>query len=153
MRLSNLSFSTLLGMIGRGNPFQFRLFGSAAISLLVFLIGQASVQVSNAADLLESLVGTWQFEDREVWIVIHANGSAIQCRIAPDNHVYFSKGAFQAPNFIDWQDFWGRDQVARGAKDITLTGENGAFKYMRANEEPSRLCSVAGGEGTQSDTQ
>ena len=46
----------------------------------------------DGADVLKSIVGTWRFPDRDVWVVISADGTAKQCRIAPDRTVIFSKG-------------------------------------------------------------
>jgi hypothetical protein len=52
------------------------------------------------SDVLKSVVGVWTFGEKQVWIVVRPDGSATQCRIAPDGSVSFSKGAFRAPNIL-----------------------------------------------------
>jgi hypothetical protein len=44
------------------------------------------------SDALKSVVGVWTFGEKQVWIVVRPDGSATQCRIAPDGSVYFSRG-------------------------------------------------------------
>jgi tetratricopeptide (TPR) repeat protein len=95
---------------------------------------------TNNPDFLKSIVGTWQYPDKGVWIVVRPDGSAAQCRIGPQSQVYFSKGSFHAPNVIDWQDIWGNDQVTRSGDGITLTGKNGPFSYVHATSQPSDRC-------------
>ena len=60
------------------------------------------------SDALKSVVGVWTFGEKQVWIVVRPDGSATQCRIAPDGSVYFSKGAFRAPNILAWEKILGR---------------------------------------------
>ncbi|HJX20045.1 MAG TPA: HdeA/HdeB family chaperone, partial [Steroidobacteraceae bacterium] len=44
-------------------------------------------KVSDAADdtdMLKSVVGLWTYGEKQVWIAVRPDGSATQCRIAPD---------------------------------------------------------------------
>jgi HdeA/HdeB family len=82
-----------------------------------------------SSDVLKSIVGTWRFPDRDAWVVVNADGTAKQCRIAPDRSVIFSKGKFQAPDVLAWDQIWGEDKVAHNKDAITLTGKFGSFAY------------------------
>jgi hypothetical protein len=84
---------------------------------------------ADSSDLLKSIVGTWRFPDRDVWVVVNPDGSARQCRIAPDRTVIFSKGTFRAPDLLAWDQIWGEDKVAHNKDAITLTGKFGSFTY------------------------
>ncbi len=93
---------------------------------------QALDKVSDASDNvdgLKSLVGMWTFQDKQVWVVVKQDGSAVQCRIGPDGAVYFSKGLFRAPNVLAWDKIWGNDEAAREKDTMTLTGKFGSFAY------------------------
>jgi len=100
---------------------------------------QAMDKVSDASDSvdapegLKSFVGTWTFQDKQVWVVVKSDGSAIQCRVGPDGTVYFSKGAFRAPSTLAWDKIWGNDEATREKDTITLTGKFGSFSYRLDN--------------------
>ena len=70
-------------------------------------------------DALKSVVGVWTFGEKQVWIVVRPDGSATQCRIAPDGSVYFSKGAFRAPNILAWETIWATTGSWRERRDQT----------------------------------
>jgi hypothetical protein len=103
-------------------------------------------KVSDAADdtdMLKSVVGLWTYGEKQVWIAVRPDGSATQCRIAPDGSVYFSKGAFRAPNILAWEKIWGDDQVAREKDAIKLTGKFGSFSYKRDDSDrPPARCAA-----------
>ena len=93
------------------------------------------------SDVPTSLVGLWTFPDKQVWIVVRPDGSATQCRIDPNGTVYFSKGAFHAPDTLAWEKIWGDDKVASANDAITLTGKYGSFSYKaETNDKPSERC-------------
>ena len=79
------------------------------------------------ADVLKSVVGLWTYGDKQVWIAVRPDGSATQCRIAPDGSVYFSKGAFRAPNILAWEKIWGDDQVVAGERCDQADGKIRVF--------------------------
>ncbi len=81
----------------------------------------------DSSDVLKSIVGTWRFPDRDVCVVVNADGTAKQCRIAPDRSVIFSKGKVRAPDTLTWDQIWGDDQVSHDKDAITLTGKFGSF--------------------------
>jgi acid stress chaperone HdeB len=101
-------------------------------------------QVSDAGDspdALKSLVGVWTFEDKQVWVVIRPDGSAMQCRIGPDGAVFFSTGTFRAPDVLAWEKIWGDDKVSHDKDAITLTGKFGSFSFKPDNSGgPSNRC-------------
>jgi acid stress chaperone HdeB len=104
-------------------------------------------KVSEAADdpdVLKSIVGLWTYPGKEVWIRVRQDGSATQCRIGPDGTLYFSTGAFRAPNVLAWEKNWGEDKVVREKDTITLTGKFGAFSYKLDNggRPPERCASI-----------
>jgi acid stress chaperone HdeB len=103
-------------------------------------------KVSDADDdteVLKSVVGLWTYGDKQVWIAVRPDGSATQCRIAPDGSVYFSKGAFRAPNIHAWEKIWGDDQVVREKDAIKLTGKFGSFSYKRDDSDrPPARCAA-----------
>ena len=93
------------------------------------------------SDVPKSLVGLWTFPDKQVWIVVRPDGSAIQCRIDPNGTVYFSNGTFRAPDTLAWEKIWGDDKVASTKDAITLTGQYGSFTYKAdTNGLPSDRC-------------
>jgi acid stress chaperone HdeB len=95
------------------------------------------------SDALKSVVGVWTFGEKQVWIVVRPDGSATQCRVAPDGSVYFSKGAFRAPNILAWEKIWGDDQVVREKDAIKLTGKFGSFSYKRDDgDRPPARCAA-----------
>ena len=94
----------------------------------------------DSADVLKSIVGTWKFPDTDVWVVVNADGSAKQCRIAPDLRVYFSKGKFRAPDTLTWDQIWGEDKVSHDKDAITLTGKFGSFTYKSASGPLAASC-------------
>jgi len=95
------------------------------------------------SDTLKSVVGVWTFGEKQVWIVVRPDGSATQCRIAPDGSVYFSKGAFRAPNILAWEKIWGDDRVMREKDAIKLTGKFGSFSYKRDDgDRPPARCAA-----------
>ncbi len=95
------------------------------------------------SDVLKSVVGLWTYGDKQVWIAVRPDGSATQCRIAPDGSVYFSKGAFRAPNILAWEKIWGDDQVVREKDAIKLTGKFGSFSYKRDDSDrPPARCAA-----------
>ena len=98
---------------------------------------------SDSSDALKSVVGVWTFPDTKVWIVVRQDGSATQCRIAPDGTVYFSKGAFRAPDILAWEKTWGDDKVVREKDAIKLTGKFGTFSYkLDKSGGPSDRCAA-----------
>jgi hypothetical protein len=92
------------------------------------------------SDPLKAIVGTWRFPDRDVWVVVNPDGSAKQCRIAPDHTAIFSKGKFQAPDILAWDQVWGEDKVAHSKDAITLTGKFGSFTYKSDTGPLSDRC-------------
>jgi hypothetical protein len=100
-----------------------------------------AADAADNSDPLKSVVGVWTYPDKQVWIVVRQDGSATQCRIGPDGAVYFSKGAFRAPNILAWEKNWGDDQVVREKDAITLTGKFGSFSYkLDDSGRPSDRC-------------
>jgi acid stress chaperone HdeB len=98
---------------------------------------------SYSSDALKSLVGVWTFPDTKVWIVVRPDGSATQCRIAPDGTVYFSKGTFRAPDILAWEKTWGDDKAIREKDAIKLTGKFGTFSYkLDKSGGPSDRCAA-----------
>jgi acid stress chaperone HdeB len=98
---------------------------------------------SDRSDVLKSLVGVWTFPDTKVWIVVKQDGSATQCRIAPDGTVFFSKGTFRAPGALAWEKNWGDDKVVREKDAIKLTGKFGTFSYkLDKSGGPSDRCAA-----------
>jgi HdeA/HdeB family len=98
-------------------------------------------EASNDADVLKSVVGLWTFPDKQVWIQVRPDGSALQCRIDPNGTVYLSKGTFRAPDVLAWEKNWGDDKVVRDKDAITLTGKFGAFTYKaETGGRPSERC-------------
>jgi hypothetical protein len=96
------------------------------------------------ADPLKSVAGTWTFEDKQVWVVVRPDGSAMQCRIGPDGAVYFSRGTFRPPDTLAWDKIWGDDKVVRDRDAITLTGKFGTFKYKSdSGSGPSSKCQAS----------
>jgi HdeA/HdeB family len=95
---------------------------------------------ADSSDLLKSIAGTWRFPDRDVWVVVNPDGTAKQCRIAPDRSVISSKGKFQAPDILAWDQIWGEDKVAHGKDAITLTGKFGSFTYKSDSGPLSASC-------------
>jgi hypothetical protein len=95
---------------------------------------------ADSSDVLKSIVGTWRFPDRDVWVVVNPDGSARQCRIAPDRTVIFSKGTFRAPDVLAWDQIWGEDKVAHDKDAITLTGKFGSFTYKSDSGPLAATC-------------
>jgi hypothetical protein len=95
---------------------------------------------ADSSDLLKSIAGTWRFPDRDVWVVVNPDGTAKQCRIAPDRTVIFSRGKFQAPDTLAWDQIWGEDKVAPGKDAITLTGKFGSFTYKSDSGSLAASC-------------
>jgi hypothetical protein len=101
-------------------------------------------EASNDADVLKSVVGLWTFPDKQVWIQVRPDGSALQCRIDPNGTVYLSKGTFRAPDVLAWEKNWGDDKVVPGKDAITLTGKFGAFTYKaEPGGQPSERCTAS----------
>ena len=98
---------------------------------------------ADSSDALKSVVGVWTFPDTKVWIVVRQDGSATQCRIAPDGTVYFSNGAFRAPDILAWEKTWGDYKVVREKYAIKLTGKFGTFSYkLDKSGGPSDRCAA-----------
>jgi hypothetical protein len=98
----------------------------------------------NETDVLKSLVGLWKFPDRQVWIQVRQDGSALQCRIDPNGTVYLSKGSFRAPDVLAWEKNWGDDKVVRVKDAISLSGKFGTFTYQaEAGGQPSERCTAS----------
>jgi acid stress chaperone HdeB len=96
------------------------------------------------SDPLKSVVGTWTFENKQVWVVVRPDGSAMQCRIGPDGAVYFARGTFRAPDTLAWEKIWGDDKVVRDKDAISLTGKFGTFKYKAdPGSGPSNKCQAS----------
>jgi hypothetical protein len=96
---------------------------------------------SDGADALKTIVGLWTFPDKQVWISVRQDGSAIQCRIDPSGTVYVAKGTFRAPDTLAWEKIWGDDKVVRELDAIKLTGKFGTFTYKAdADGKPSDRC-------------
>jgi len=104
-------------------------------------LDNVSDDVTDDSDPLKGIVGNWTFEDKQVWVVVRPDGSAVQCRIGPDGAVYSSRGTFRAPDTLAWEKIWGDDKVARDKDAITLTGKFGTFKYKSdTGSGPSSKC-------------
>lgn len=90
--------------------------------------------------LVEDIAGLWQFPNRAVWVQINPDGSAFQCRAAPDNNLFFSTGSFSGTNSIIWEREWGTDLVYLEAGDIILHGKYGKFTFTKARNPMSAAC-------------
>lgn len=91
---------------------------------------------------MNGAVGLWQFPDRGVWIQVKPDGSAFQCRYAPSGTLFKSEGRFVAPDAIEWQDIWGKDQVSVADGMLTLSGKWGTFAYGVAKDPMYERCSA-----------
>ena len=85
--------------------------------------------------------GLWKFPDRGVWIQVYADGSAFQCRVRRDGSVIASRGAVSADaQGIQWEMQWGLDQVRVTDTTLSLSGQFGAFEFVRSQVPMSPSC-------------
>ena len=109
-----------------------------------FLLAGCSTQPRTT--LAVDLQGLWQFPNRGVWIRINADGSAFQCRVAPNNELILASGRFTEPASIVWDKEWERDGVNIVADGIRLDGKFGKFTFVRATDPMSAACLAAEAE-------
>jgi hypothetical protein len=87
-----------------------------------------------------SLVGLWQFGGHTVWVKVNADGTALQCRVAPGGTIYQSEGRYVLPQSIHWQEIWETDEITSADGQITLHGKWGSFTYHRTTEAMNAAC-------------
>jgi hypothetical protein len=107
-----------------------------AVILFLAVPGLACAAVSPPS----SLVGLWQFGEHTVWVKIDRDGTALQCRVAPDGTVYASEGRYASPRSIHWQKLWDTDEITSDDDQMTLHGKHGNFSYHRTSEAMSPAC-------------
>ncbi|HEX7814652.1 hypothetical protein [Dyella sp.] len=94
-----------------------------------------------AAQPPQEFVGTWQFSTKEVWIDIHADGTAFQCRIAPLGSVFNAKGSFVPPHSIRWEsNFWGTDSLELADGYLVTSGKTGTHSLHPARQPLDPRC-------------
>lgn len=86
------------------------------------------------------LVGLWQFGENAVWVRVNPDGSALQCRIAPQGTVYKSTGSFVSPASIRWEKMWETDTVSPDGSQLIFHGKGGANSFHRTGLEMSPAC-------------
>jgi hypothetical protein len=114
--------------------------------MLVASVLLAGCPTQSRTTVDEDLQGLWQFPGRGVWIRINADGSAFQCRVAPNNELIVASGRFTKPGSIVWDKEWGRDGVSVVADGIRLDGKFGSFTFVRAAAPMSNACLTAEAE-------
>ena len=87
-------------------------------------------------------LGTWQFPQRGVWVLINASGLAFQCRMANDGVVYRSNGRVVQGLRIVWDSIWVEDTLRLEGDTLFLTGPYGSFGYRPAVDSVSPKCAV-----------
>jgi len=87
-----------------------------------------------------SLVGLWQFGEHAVWVKINPDGTALQCRVAPDGMVYESEGLYALPHSVHWQKIWETDEITSDDSQITFHGKWGNFAFHRTTGAMSPSC-------------
>lgn len=92
------------------------------------------------AETNANLVGYWQYPDRLVWIHISENDEAFQCRIAPSNKIFKSKGILKDNKEIVWEEIWGTDTITLKEDKITLQSKIGKFSYIKVDEVSDPSC-------------
>jgi len=109
--------------------------GFAGLALLLW-VNTAQSSTTDAA----IFAGLWQFPHRMVWIEIDSDGSAFQCRIAPDDAVILSKGVLSPPDKIVWEQVWGEDTLTLEKDVLSVAGTYGEFEFVRATVPMRENC-------------
>jgi hypothetical protein len=86
------------------------------------------------------LSGFWQFQDRGVWVRINPDGTAFQCRIAPDKSVIRSHGHLVGTTLIEWEQEWDPDKISLHRGSIVLEGKFGTFTFDPATNPMDESC-------------
>jgi hypothetical protein len=117
-----------------------RIFRSTQIVASVTFILFSTLACAKESSLLTSISGLWQFEDKNVWVLIDEKGAAYQCRIGREGTVFSASGVFVSPNSIEWQNIWGTETVSFTSGTMTLKGRFGEAKHHRASAPLSPAC-------------
>ncbi len=103
--------------------------------------------------VLPSAAGLWQFGRYSAWVLIGRDGTAFQCRVAPNRTVYASQGSFATPDAIHWQKIWGVDQVSLHEEVLVLKGRYGSFEFRRTSQAMEAACMAARQADTSSERE
>ncbi len=88
---------------------------------------------------LSSVVGIWQFPEREVWLEVNGDGHVYQCRIDKNGSVIESTGMFKKGT-ISWQQIWEKDHVRREGGTLYLKGVHGDFGFVKPIDQMVEKC-------------
>ena len=98
---------------------------------------------SDSSDALKSVVGVWTFPDTKVWIVVRQDGSATQCRIAPDGDRLLLEGRVPRAGHSCLGEDLGRRQGRPREGCHQATGKFGTFSYkLDKSGGPSDRCAA-----------
>jgi hypothetical protein len=124
-----------------GSPLNGRPLGVGRLFLAVLLLVLAPASWIRSEEDSKSVVGSWEFPGRLVWVKILPDGRAFQCRIDQHGQVFSSKGKLTSDQHVIWEEYWGTEAVARDGEAITLAGKY-TFRYPRATSEMRPACSA-----------
>ena len=97
---------------------------------------------SSAGVRIQGTTGLWQFQDRQVWVKVDADGSVFQCRVAPNHQIIQSRGKLTGRTIV-WEQEWAPDTVSFGKGSLTLQGQYGTFEFQPACAAMSAECIAA----------
>jgi hypothetical protein len=110
------------------------------VASVTFILFSTLACAKESSSLLTSISGLWQFEDKNVWVLIDEKGVAYQCRIGREGTVFSASGVFVSPNSIEWQNIWGTETVIFTSGTMTLKGRFGEAEHHRASTPLSPAC-------------
>lgn len=70
--------------------------------------------------------GVWRHPDRDLWISIHEDSSAVKCRIE-DDEVVRTTGSLGENDSLEWENIWGPDEVSLIDGKLFIKGDEKIF--------------------------
>lgn len=102
-------------------------------------------QLETIPSEMNKIIGLWQYPGRKVWIKINDDGSTLQCRIATDGTVSFSRGKFiNKSQKITWESIWPDDFIQLEKDGISFLSVWGNNKFIAALSSLDSRCSKSG---------
>jgi hypothetical protein len=87
-----------------------------------------------------SYAGTWRYKDRGVWIELHSDGRAYQCRIDKDEATTYTSSGKVAGSRVKWDAIWGENEFEVRGDSLFVITDGRRLEFNRTSRRMDAIC-------------
>src|SRR5258706_8469115 len=107
-----------------------------AAVLVMALLAIGALQRADA----QVVAGLWQMHERDLWIQVNVDGSALRCWVVGEESAVVVRGVLQSARTIKWKSALGTEEVEFRRDSLTAKSTYGLLTFVPAEDVMPASC-------------